>query len=237
MQVRIGGRLSSSNAEPMSTIFALPVRLIMMFEGFMSPWTMPSRCSAASAARQSRMMAMAMPGLSRGWTGPAVTITSLMYFHRRLLTPLADVVEHPVVQQPVQVVAVDPFHLHHADAVAVDPVVDVQQVVLLDLGDVGGDLGDAAHRLVVGALVLVGLGREDLEGHRQREVVGAPTLGEIDDPLPARAQPANQPVVLGPTETFLVDDRLVSGEKLVRAFAVGVATPGPGGAAFGKHRC
>ncbi len=62
----------------MSTILALPVRLSMMFDGFRSPWTMPSRCSAASAARQSRTMAMAMPGFSRGCIGPAVTITWLM---------------------------------------------------------------------------------------------------------------------------------------------------------------
>ena len=70
----------------MLTILALPVRLIMMFEGFRSPWTMPSRCRAAKAARHSRTMAMATPGFIRGCMGPAVTTTSLMYFQRLVLT-------------------------------------------------------------------------------------------------------------------------------------------------------
>ena len=38
-------------AEPMSMIFALPVRLTMMFDGLMSPCTISSRCSAASAGQ------------------------------------------------------------------------------------------------------------------------------------------------------------------------------------------
>ena len=62
----------------MSMIFALPVRLTMMFDGLMSPWTISSRCSAASPARHSRMIATAMPGFSRVRTGPAVAITLLM---------------------------------------------------------------------------------------------------------------------------------------------------------------
>ena len=163
MQVRRAGGLSISKAEPISTIFALPVRLSMMFDGFMSPWTMPSRCSAANAARQSRTMAMAMPGFSRGCIGPAVTITSLMYFQRFGVDAAPAALEHLAGQQAAQVVAVDPFHLHHADAAAIDPVVDVQQVVLLDLGHAGGHLGHAAHRLVVGAIVFVAFGREDLQ--------------------------------------------------------------------------
>ena len=70
--------LLRSSAEPMSMIFALPVRLIMMFDGLMSPCTISSRCSAASPAKTSRMMAAAMPGLNRIWPCPAVAITLLM---------------------------------------------------------------------------------------------------------------------------------------------------------------
>ena len=54
VQLRPRGAASTSKAEPMSMILALPVRLSMMFEGLMSPCTMPSRCSAANAARHSR---------------------------------------------------------------------------------------------------------------------------------------------------------------------------------------
>ena len=50
---------------------ALPVRLSIMFDGLTSPCTIPSRCKADSAARQSRSTAMATPGLSRGCTAPA----------------------------------------------------------------------------------------------------------------------------------------------------------------------
>jgi len=69
---------------------------------------------------------------------------------------------------------------------AVDPVVDLQQVVLLDLGDVGRDLGDPAHRLVVKTFVFVVLRGEDLQRYRQGEAVGPAPLAEINDPLPAR---------------------------------------------------
>ena len=115
---------------------------------------------------------MATPGFNRGCSGPAVTITSLMYFQRSGRTRPLHALQHRVGQQTAEVVAVDPFHFHEADAVAIDPVVYVQQVVLLDLGDLGGHVGHAAHRLVVGAIVFVAFGRKDLQGHRQREVVG-----------------------------------------------------------------
>ena len=118
--------------------------------------------------------------------------------------------EHLAGQQPGKVVAVDPFHLHHADAAAVDPVVNVEQVVLLDLGHAGGDLGHPAHRLVVRPLVFVAFGREDFQRHRQREVVGAAALGQIDHALPARAQQAHQPMVLGPTQALFIEDAAVA---------------------------
>ena len=137
-------------------------------------------------------------------------------------------------QQPAQVVAVDPFHLHHADAAAIDPVVDVEQVVLLDLGHAGGDLGHAAHRLVVGPLVFVAFGREDLQGHRQRETVGAAPLAEIHHALPARAQQAHQPMVLGPAQTLLVDDLLVAAEQFIGAAGGRMASPGSGCTSFKK---
>ena len=64
----------------------MPVRLSMMFDGLMSPCTMPCRCRAARAFRQSRTIATATPAFIRGCAGPAVTITWLMYSQRRLLT-------------------------------------------------------------------------------------------------------------------------------------------------------
>ena len=144
MQVRRGGDCSKSNAEPMSMILALPVRLSMMFDGFRSPWTMPSRCRAASAgqavADDGDGDARLQPRLHRPGRDDHLVDVVPALAARRAPEPF----EHVAGQQPAQVVAVDPFHLHHADAAAVHPVVDVQQVVLLDLGDAGGDLGHPA---------------------------------------------------------------------------------------------
>ena len=67
-------------------IFALPVRFTMMLAVFTSAWTIPSRWSAASAARHSRTIAIATPGLSRDCCGPAVTTTLLMYRQRSSVT-------------------------------------------------------------------------------------------------------------------------------------------------------
>ena len=73
----MGGMSSSASAEPMSMIFALPVRFTMMLELLMSPCTISSLWRAARAARHSRTIAIATPGLSRDCWGPAVTITLL----------------------------------------------------------------------------------------------------------------------------------------------------------------
>ena len=75
---------------------------------------------------------------------------------------------------------------------------NVEQIVLLDLGHVGGDLGHAGHRLVVGPLVFVAFGGEDFQRDGQGEIVGSAPLGEVDHPLPARAQQIQQPMVFGP---------------------------------------
>ena len=99
MQVRWTGRLFSSKAEPMSTILALPVRLSMMFDGLRSLCTMPSRCSAASAARHSRITAMATPGLSRGCIGPVGHDHVVQIFPAAVAHPLPRAVEHFAGQQ------------------------------------------------------------------------------------------------------------------------------------------
>ena len=128
----------------MSTIFALPVRLSMMFDGFMSPWTIPSRCSAARAARHSRTIGIGDARLEPRLHRPGGHDHVVHVLPAAIAHPLARALEHLARQQPAQIVAVDPLHLHDADAVAIDEVVHVQQVVLLDLGHAGGDLGDAA---------------------------------------------------------------------------------------------
>ena len=93
----MAGALVSSNAEPMSTILALPVRLSMMFDGLMSPCTMPSRCSAASAARHSRTTAIAMPGFSRGCIGPGGDDHVVQIFPAAIAHALARPLEHLAV--------------------------------------------------------------------------------------------------------------------------------------------
>ena len=50
---------------------------------------------------------------------------------------------------------------------------DVDQVVLLDPGHPRGDPRHAGHRGVIGFGVIVPFRREDLEGDRQGELVGA----------------------------------------------------------------
>ena len=154
---------------------------------------------------------------------------------------LLDLLEHLLGQQAAQVVAVDPFHLHDADAEAVDPVLHVQEVVLLDLGDVGGDLGDASHGLVVRPLVFVVFGREDFQGHGEREAVGPAALGEIHDALAAGAEQAEEPMVLGPALPALAEDRAIAAHQLLGAACCRVAAPGAGRLIFvecgGGHAC
>ena len=60
-------------------------------------------------------------------------------------------------EQPREVVAVDPLHLHDADPPLLDEVVDVEEVVLLDQGDAGRHLGNPPHRLDIEALRLIPL--------------------------------------------------------------------------------
>ncbi len=220
----------------MSMILALPVRLSMMFEGFRSPWTMPSRCRAASAARHSRTTWMATPGLSRGCTGPRVTITSFRCSQRLMLDALVGAVEHIVGHQLGQVVAVDPLHFHHADPAALDEVVDVEQVVLLDLGHAHRDVGNAGHGLVVAAGVFVAGGREDFQGHRQREVVGPPPLAQVDHPLSAGAEAAREVQVLGPAHPLAADDRFIAIDQLVGLVSGRLAVDRDGGHSLLKRR-
>ena len=87
----------------------------------------------------------------------------------------------------------------------IDPVVDVQQIVLLDLGDHRCYLGDACHACIIGGFVFVGLGCEDFQGQRDGEAVRSASLGEVDDPLPARAESSKEAVVFGPAKTLIVE--------------------------------
>ena len=149
-----------------------------------------------------------------------------------LAYPVLQPLEHLARQQPREIVAVHPFHLHHADAAAVHPVMNVQQIVLLDQGHPAGNRGHPRHRLVVRPLVLVAFGREDLQRHRQGETVGPAPLGQVHHPLPARTQAADQPVVVGPTQPLLFDDLPVAGQQLVRAARGRAAPPSTGRAAL-----
>ena len=123
--------------------------------------------------------------------------------------------EHARREQRIEVVAVDPFHLEHADAAALDEVLHVEQIVVLDLGDLRADGGHPLHRLAVGPLIGKPLGRKELEGNRQREVVGSAALAEVDDPLPAAAEHPAQPQMLGPTQLLLLDELQVVVEQFI----------------------
>ena len=92
--------------------------------------------------------------------------------------------------------------LHQADSAPLDPVVNVQQVVVLDLSDVGGDLGDALHGRLVRAIVLAAIRRKDFDRDRQREAVGAAAFRQIDDALPTRPQHSVQMMMGRPAKTL-----------------------------------
>ncbi len=72
-------------------------------------------------------------------------------------------------EETAQVVAVEPFHLHDANAILRKEVVDVEEIVVLDQGDAGRDLGDAAHVLLIRFGVAVRFRRKDLEGDREQK--------------------------------------------------------------------
>jgi len=93
--------------------------------------------------------------------------------------------------------------------------VHVQEVVLLELGHPGGDLGHAVHGAIVRPFVFVAFGREDLQGHRQGELVGPAALAEIDDALAPGAELAYQAMVFGPAQPLLLDDRPVQPEQFL----------------------
>ena len=76
---------------------------------------------------------------------------------------VANPLEHVGHQQPGQVVAVDPLHHHHADAVAIDEVIDVEQIVVLNLGDAGGRAGRRGASPRRSCDVVEPLGRKDLD--------------------------------------------------------------------------
>ncbi len=128
-----------------------------------------------------------------------------------------NVLQHLPRQQPAQVVSVDPLHFHDADAVVLDPIVYVEKVVLLNLGDVGRHVGDPPHGVVIRSIVFVALGRKNLQRHRKREAIGAAPLAQIDDSLAARTKLPNELVMLRPTQPLLVNDLAVMRQKLLGA--------------------
>ncbi len=144
----------------------------------------------------------------------------------------ADVIARPLQdlsrEEDAQVVAVQPFHLHHADVILREEVVNMQQVVVLNAGHAGGDLGHTAHVLIVGVGVAVRFGREDLEGHGQRKAVGPAPFAEVDGPLAARAQRTDLAVVGGPAQGGSVRDGAIAGEQGLRTRPHGLARRGRG---------
>ena len=74
--------------------------------------------------------------------------------------------------QVPQIVSLDPFHDHAADAAVLHPILHGEQVVLLNLGHAMADPAHVQGRLLVGTAVGIAFRREDLQGHGKAEVVG-----------------------------------------------------------------
>ena len=76
---------------------------------------------------------MAMPGLRRGWTAPRRHDHVIEIRPALRPDPLLSPRQDAGREEPAEVIAVDPLHLHDPDAVRGDEVLDVEQVILLDL--------------------------------------------------------------------------------------------------------
>jgi hypothetical protein len=130
--------------------------------------------------------------------------------------PLARPLQHALGQNVAEVVTVDPLHFHDADAAAIDEVVHVQQVVLLNLRHAGGNFSDSLHRRVVGPGIVIACRREDFQCDRQSEVIRAAPLAQVNHALSAGTQAAGQPQVLGPAHSLAVEHFLIQLNQSVR---------------------
>ena len=131
--------------------------------------------------------------------------------------PLSRSIQHLSSEQLAEVVPIDPLHLHHADAIAIDEVMDIQQIILLDLCDLRGNPRHAGHRFIVGMLGRKRFGRKYFQRYRQCEVVGPAALGQIDHALAAFPKLPKKAMVFSPTESLMGNQFLIGREELVRA--------------------
>src|SRR5438874_4097158 len=97
---------------------------------------------------------------------------------------------------------------------AIDEVIDVEQVVVLNLSNAGRSAGNALHRLVVAADIVEPLRREDLQSGRQRKLIRPAQLGLIDDALPAGAEQPEQLEVVRPAQPPLRENILILRDQL-----------------------
>ena len=144
-----------------------------------------------------------------------------MYSHRRALDARFNAGDHLGHHQTPQVVAINPFHFHHANAMAVDEVVNVDQIVLLNLSDAHRDAGHAGHRFVVLHGIVVVARRENFEGNRQRETISPAAFGEIDHALATFAEHAGQAMVSRPVEPLFEQNFVVAVDQFFRPASIG----------------
>ncbi len=142
----------------------------------------------------------------------AVNILPALLAHARLDAP-----QTLRKEQTIQVVTVHPLHDHHANSVAVDEVVHVEQVIVLDLSHVSGDVGNATHRFVVGPVIVVSIGGKDFDRYGQRETVCSAAFREVDDALTAGTEHPFQVMVRSPVQTLVGNDVLVTLHQELRA--------------------
>src|ERR1019366_778907 len=102
---------------------------------------------------------------------------------------------------------------HDADAVALDEVVQIEQVIVLDEGDARGNLSDSAHVGQIALDVAVAFRREDFERDRQAKAVGTVTFAEIDDALAPLAEDAYFLVLCRPMDRGAAQQLIVPGKQ------------------------
>ena len=108
-----------------------------------------------------------------------------------------------------QIVAVDPFHHHDANAMSFKKVLDGKQIVVLDQSDFRRDLGDTAHGLVIRMRALVVFRRKDLHRNRNGETVGATIFGQIHFALAATAEQPQHVMVARPADLLSFDQMVI----------------------------
>ncbi|MFM9117020.1 MAG: hypothetical protein ACKOU6_12765 [Planctomycetota bacterium] len=112
----------------------------------------------------------------------------------------------------IEVKAIDPFHEHDADTMTVEKIMNVEEVIMLHLGDTPCHSRHAFHirRVSIGALEAGW--REYFQGDGNGEMIGAAEFREVDAALTAAAEQFQEWKMNGGIESAAVDNRVIGAD-------------------------